>query len=45
MQHDKEVNAQLKQMGWTVLRFCATPVLKNPDYYTQIMLWHIKDKK
>lgn len=44
MQHDKKVNAELEQLGWTVLRFWSKPVLKNPDYYTQIVLWHIKDK-
>lgn len=45
MRHDKEVNTQLEEMGWTVLRFWASPVLKYPEYYTQIILWHIKDQK
>lgn len=32
-------------MGWTVLRFWSKPVLKNPDYYTQLILWHIRSKQ
>ena len=46
MQHDKKVNEQLKQMGWTVIRFWSKQVLKNPEYYHQLMLWYLKgDKK
>ena len=45
MQHDQKVNQALQDMGWTVLRFWSKPVLKYPDYYTQIILWHIKDKE
>ena len=45
MQHDKDVNTELKKMGWTVLRFWSKPVLKNPDYYTQLILWHIRSKQ
>lgn len=46
MQHDKKVNEQLKQMGWTVIRFWSKQVLKNPEYYHQLILWYLKgDKK
>lgn len=44
MQRDKKINAQLEAMGWTVLRFWSKPVLKNPDYYVQLILWHIRSK-
>lgn len=37
MQHDKEVNNKLKSRGWTVLRFWSKKVLKNPEYYAQIV--------
>lgn len=43
--HDKKVNKQLKELGWTVLRFWSKKVLKNPDYYTEIVLWHIRGKQ
>ena len=45
MKHDQQVNDELKKMGWTVLRYWSKPVLKFPDYYAQLILWHIKDKK
>lgn len=38
MQHDKKVNEQLKQMGWAVIRFWSKQVLKNPEYYHQLIL-------
>lgn len=31
MDRDKKVNAQLKDMGWTVVRFWSKDVLKDPD--------------
>ncbi|HJE40455.1 MAG TPA: very short patch repair endonuclease [Limosilactobacillus reuteri] len=43
MKHDKEVNNQLKQMGWKVLRFWSKQVLKYPEYYHQLILWYLKD--
>ena len=45
MKHDQEVNKLLKDQGWHVLRFWSKKVLKNPDYYVQLILWHIKSKK
>ncbi|WP_367301995.1 hypothetical protein [Lactobacillus helveticus] len=32
-------------MGWTVLRFWSRKVLKNPDYYCEIILWHCRDNE
>ena len=43
--HDKEVNAKLKAQGWTVLRFWSRQVLKNPEYYAEIVMWYIRGKK
>ena len=31
MKHDREIEAQLKGMGWKVLRFWSKEVLKHPD--------------
>lgn len=45
MKHDQEVNKLLKDQGWYVLRFWSKNVLKNPDYYVQLILWHIKSKR
>ena len=45
MKHDKEVNQRLEDIGWTVLRFWSKKVLKNPEYYAQIVLWYIKGKE
>ena len=45
IKHDQEVNKLLKDQGWHVLRFWSKKVLKNPDYYVQLILWHIKSKK
>ncbi len=42
IKRDKKINIELKNMGWTVLRFWSKPVLKNPDYYTQLILWKIR---
>lgn len=44
MKHDEQVNTDLEKKGVDRTSFLAKPVLKNPDYYTQIILWHIKDK-
>lgn len=43
--HDKKVNAILESQGWVVLRFWSKKVLKNPDYYVQIILWYIRGIK
>lgn len=45
MEHDRKVDNELRNMGWTVLRFWSKKVLKNPEYYVEIILWHIKDKE
>lgn len=45
MKRDQEVNAKLKEMGWTVLRFWSKQVLKNPEYYAElIMLYTLSDE-
>ena len=44
MRHDQKVNEQLKKDGWTVLRFWSKKVLKDPEYYAQIVMWHIRGK-
>lgn len=38
MKRDQEVNAKLKEMGWTVLRFWSKQVLKNPEYYAELIM-------
>lgn len=43
--HDKIVNQKLTDQGWTVLRFWSKKVLKNPEYYCQIILLYIREKK
>ena len=43
--HDAEVNKKLKDDGWIVLRFWSKKVLKNPDYYAQIVMWYIRGIK
>lgn len=43
--HDQKVDDELKKMGWTVLRFWSRKVLKNPDYYCEIILWHCRDNE
>lgn len=40
--HDAKVNQQLQKMGWTVLRYWSKKVLKNPDYYCELILWHLR---
>ena len=45
MKHDHEVNKQLEKAGWLVLRFWSKQVLKNPEYYAQLVLWHINGRK
>lgn len=43
--HDIKVNAELKSMGWKVLRYWSRKVLKNPDYYCELICWEIKDNE
>ncbi len=43
--HDSKVNAELKSMGWKVLRYWSRKVLKNPDYYCELICWEMKDKE
>ena len=38
--HDLQVNRQLEQMGWKVLRFWSKKVLKYPDYYSELIVWY-----
>lgn len=45
IEHDKEVNEKLRADGWIVLRFWSKKVLKNPEYYTGIILWYIRGEK
>ena len=45
IEHDKEVNEKLRADGWIVLRFWSKKVLKNPEYYTEIILWYIRGEK
>lgn len=42
MKRDKEVNAQLEAMGWTVLRFWSKQVLKNPEYYAELIMLYAR---
>lgn len=46
MGHDKQVNAELKQLGWTVIRFWERhQVLKDLDYCTDTILDAIRKKQ
>ena len=45
MKHDKEVNDQLKEMGWKVIRFWSKKVLKYPEYYHQLVMWYLRDNE
>lgn len=46
MEHDKQVNNELQQMGWTVIRFWERhQVLKDLDYCTGTILNVIKMKE
>ena len=40
--HDLQVNKELEKMGWKVLRFWSKKVLKNPEYYSELVIWHCK---
>lgn len=42
MKRDQEVNAKLKEMGWTVLRFWSKRVLKNPEYYAALIMMYTR---
>ncbi|GHN18393.1 T/G mismatch-specific endonuclease [Lactobacillus delbrueckii] len=42
MKRDQEVNAKLKEMGWTVLRFWSKQVLKNPEYYAELIMLYTR---
>lgn len=44
MRHDKIVNCKLRDMGWLVLRFWSKPILKNPDYYADVIEWYVKGR-
>lgn len=43
MMHDQEVNAKLEAMGWTVLRFWSKQVLKNPEYYAELIMLYARN--
>lgn len=43
IKHDKLVNEEVKKMGWKVLRFWSKKVIKNTEYYHQLILWYLKD--
>ena len=45
MKHDSEVNEALKSQGWMVLRFWSKKVLKNPEYYCQLVLFYVRGQK
>ena len=45
MKHDKEVNDQLKEMGWKVIRFWSKKVLKYPENYHQLVMWYLRDNE
>lgn len=40
--HDLQINQKLKKMGWTVLRYWSRDVVKNPDYYAELICWQIR---
>lgn len=42
MKRDQEVNTKLKEMGWTVLRFWSKQVLKNPEYYAELIMLYTR---
>lgn len=42
--HDIQINQQLEEKGWLVLRFWSKDILKNPDYYAELIIWHMKDR-
>lgn len=42
MKRDQEVNAKFKEMGWTVLRFWSKQVLKNPEYYAELIMLYTR---
>lgn len=39
--HDSIVNQALHDQGWTILRFWSKKVLKNPDYYANLVLYYV----
>lgn len=39
--HDSKINQTLYKQGWTVLRFWSKKVLKNPDYYANLVLYFV----
>lgn len=43
--HDSQINQELHNQGWTVLRFWASKVLKNPDYYVNLVLYYINARQ
>ena len=43
MKHDREIEAQLKGMGWTVLRFWSKDVLKHTDECVRVIDEAVKD--
>lgn len=42
MKRDKDVNSKLEEMGWTVLRFWSKQVLKNPEYYAELIMMYTR---
>lgn len=45
MRRDRDVNERLKAMGWTVLRFWSKKVLKNPEYYAELIMIYVRGAK
>lgn len=45
MKRDQRNNAELKNMGWIVLRFWSKMVLKHTDYCVEIIKFEIKGQK
>ena len=43
MERDKKVTNELEAMGWTVLRFWSKKVLKNPEYYAELIRWYTRE--
>lgn len=43
--HDSKINQTLHEQGWTILRFWSKKVLKNPDYYANIVLYYVNSIK
>ena len=45
MEHDEKINAELKGLGWTVIRFWSKDVIKDPEQCVRTIEEFIEDGK